>query len=105
MMDAPDTPEDRSVPRQTLSVHRRDPYWDLEGSGARRSRHQRRFFRWAVALVVVLVIALLVTRLPAIDPAILTSPDGRPILAGAILSLLAASVLLGLARLRSVNRN
>jgi hypothetical protein len=92
------------VSRLSLASHRHDPYWDLDGSGARRSRTHRRFVRWGVALVVILVIGLLVTRLPAIDASVLTGAAGKPILAGAILSVLAACVLVGLARLRSVNR-
>jgi hypothetical protein len=80
---------------------RHDPYWDLDGRGVRRSRIQRRFVRWAVAAVAVLLIAVLVTRLPAIDPTFLGSPEGRPILAAAIFSLLGATVLLGLSRMRN----
>ena len=42
-----------------LSIaQRHDPYWDLDGKGARRSRHQRQFVRWAFRLVVVLATQL-----------------------------------------------
>ncbi|MEA2547277.1 MAG: hypothetical protein QOI09_2550 [Chloroflexota bacterium] len=84
---------------------RHDPYWDVDGSGARRSRHQRRFVRWGVMAVAILVLAVLATRLPAIDPSVLASPAGKPILAGALLSLLVASILLAIARIRYVSRN
>jgi hypothetical protein len=86
-------------------VNRHDPYWDLDGKSARRTRHQRQFVRWGVRLVAILAIAVLVTRLPAIDPTIIATPAGRPILAGAIFSLLAAFMLLALARMRSSDHN
>ncbi len=47
---------------------------------------------------------MLLTRLPAIDPSILTTPDARPILAAAVLSLLATFVLLAIAKIRSGDR-
>ena len=81
-------------------ANRHDPYWDLDGKGARRSRHQRQFVRWAVRLVAILAIAVLVTRLPAIDPSVLATPAGRPILAAAILSLLAVFTLLAVVKMR-----
>ena len=81
-------------------ANRHDPYWDLDGKGARRSRHQRQFVRWAVRLVAILAITVLVTRLPAIDPSVLATPAGRPILAAAILSLLAVFTLLAVVKMR-----
>jgi hypothetical protein len=87
------------VTRLSLA-QRHDPYWDLDGSGARRSRHHRQFIRWAVRLVAILAIAVLVTRLPAIDPSVLATPAGKPILAAAIFSLLAVFMLLALAKIR-----
>jgi hypothetical protein len=72
----------------------------MDGKGARRSRTKRRFVRTAVVLIAILVAALVVTRLPAIDPAYLTSGDGKPILAGAVLLLLGSSVLIALSRMR-----
>jgi hypothetical protein len=85
-----------------LSIaQRHDPYWDLDGKGARRSRHQRQFVRLAFRLVVILAIAVIVTRLPAIDPSILATPAGKPILAAAVFSLLAVFTLLALAKIRS----
>jgi hypothetical protein len=92
------------VTRLSLA-HRHDPYWDLDGSGARRSRHQRQFVRMGVRIVAILAIAFLVTRMPAVDPSILTRPEGRPILAAAIHSLLAAFTLLALAKIRSGDSN
>ena len=47
--------------------------------------------------------ALLVTKLPTMDPQYLVSGDGRPILAGALLALLAAMVLIAVARMRHVD--
>ncbi len=91
--------------RLSLATSRHDPDWDLDGQGARRTRHQRKFVRWGVSAVAVIVLAILVTRLPAIDPTFLATPAGRPILAAAILSLLAATVLLGLVRMRRASHN
>ena len=82
-------------------AHRRDPNWDLDGRAARRSRSQRRLVGWGVRLVMLLVVAVLVTRLPAIDASILTAPEAKPILAAAVFSLLAAFALLAVARIRS----
>lgn len=98
--DVPQKPHRRSD-----TVTRHDPYWGVDGKSASRSRHQRQFFRWGVRLVAILAIAVIVTRLPAVDPSILATPEGRPILGAAIFSLLAASMLLALARIRSAGRH
>jgi hypothetical protein len=90
------------MPQLSLAGHH-DPFWDMDGKGARCSRTRRRFVRAAVALIVVLVVALLVTKLPTMDPQYLVSGDGRPILAGALLALLAAMVLIAVARMRHVD--
>ena len=90
------------MPQLSLAGHH-DPFWDMDGKGARRSRTRRRFVRAAVALIAVLVLALLVTKLPTMDPQYLVSGDGRPILAGALLALLAAMVLIAVARMRHVD--
>lgn len=82
-----------------LFSRRPDPFWD-DGRGARRARLQRRIVRLGVAFIALVLIVLLVTRLPAIDPTFLLTGGGRPILAGALLALLGSSVLLGLARMR-----
>jgi hypothetical protein len=66
--------------------------------GSRRLR--RRFVRGAVALIAILVLGLVVTQLPTIDPQFLLSGDGRPVLAGALLALLASMILLAVARMR-----
>jgi hypothetical protein len=93
------------VPRLSLATRSHDPYWDLDGAGVRRDRLQRRFVRSAVWLAVLAVLVIVATRLPAIDPAFLLTGSGRPILAGALLSLLAAAALLALARVRHVGRD
>jgi hypothetical protein len=77
-----------------------DPFWDLDGKGARRSRLRRRFVRSAVALIAVLVLGLVITRVPTIDPQYLISGDGRPVLAGVVLTLLASMILIAVARMR-----
>jgi hypothetical protein len=97
--DIPRPPEESTMSRLSLAQHH-DPYWDLDGSGARRSRHQRQFVRWTFRLIAILAIGVLLTRLPAIDATILATPAGRPILGAAIFSLLAAFVLLALAKIR-----
>jgi len=93
------------VPRLSLASRSHDPYWDLDGKGARRSRTQRRLAQWAGRLIIVLAIVVVATRLPSVDPAVLTTPAGKPILAGAIFSILAAAALLAVARFRSVTRH
>jgi len=78
---------------------RADPFWD-DGRGARRARLRRRIFQTGLALIAIILVGLLVTRLPAIDTDFLLSGGGRPILAGALLALLGSTVLVGLARMR-----
>jgi len=93
------------MPRLTFGPRSHDPFWDLDGKGARRSRIQRRFVQWAVRLAIVLVIVVIATHLPSVDPALLTTPAGKPILAGALISILGVAALLALARIRSVTRH
>lgn len=83
--------------------NRADPFWDLDGVSAQRSRRRRQITR---ALTAVLLVALaigvgatLATRIGDIDPTFIRDA-GRPILATAILSLLGAAVLIGLSRMR-----
>jgi hypothetical protein len=73
----------------------------MDGAGARRVRTQRKFAKYATWLIAILVIAVVATRLPTVDVAFLISGAGRPILGGAILALLAASVLLALGKMRN----
>ena len=84
-------------------AHRRDPNWDLDGRAARRSRSQRRLVGWGVRLLVLLALAVLATRLPTVDASFLTTPEGKPFLAVALFSLLAAFALLAVARIRSAD--
>jgi hypothetical protein len=88
------------VPRLSLAARRHDPFWDLDGEGARRVRSQRRLVRYGTWLIAILLLGLIATRLPAIDPEFLMSDDARPLLAGAMMTLLGAGVLLALARIR-----
>jgi hypothetical protein len=83
-----------------LPFRRRDPFWD-DGRGARRARIRRRVIKYLVAVIAIILIAVVATRLPAIDTEFLINGDGRPIMAGAILTLLASTVLVGLSRMRS----
>jgi hypothetical protein len=101
--EIPRTPGGVVVVNRLSLAHRHDPNWDLDGRAARRSRIQRRLIGWGVRLVVLLALAVLVTRLPAIDASILTAPEAKPILAAAVLSLLAAFTLLAISRIRSSN--
>jgi hypothetical protein len=93
------------VTRLSRAPKQHDPYWDLDGTGVRRARDQRKSVKRGAMLVAILLVAFLATRLPAIDPSVLASPEGKPLLAGALLSLLGVSVLLGLARMRYVSRH
>ncbi|MBA2381504.1 MAG: hypothetical protein H0V73_05265 [Chloroflexi bacterium] len=86
--------------RLSPSLHRHDPYWDIDGAGARRVRAQRRLTRSAAWVVVVAIIAAALSRLPTLDPAYLIEGQGRPIFAAVLLTLLGAAALLALARVR-----
>ena len=90
--------------RLSLAPRRHDPYWDMDGRGARRVRTKRRFAQAVVWSLVVLALAYMSTRLPTIDPEYLVTGGGRPILAGALLTLLGAAALLALSRVRHANR-
>jgi hypothetical protein len=87
--------------RPSLIPSRHDPFWDLDGSAARRSRVQRRVFRVGLILFAALFVGVVASRLPAFDPALITSNGSlRPILAVALLALLLACVLVAGARMR-----
>ena len=89
-----------------LSLARRhDPYWDMDGKGARLQRVKQRLIRLAAWVVIVAVLAVAATRLPAVDPEFLLRGAGRPILGGALLTILGSATLLALARVRQVNRS
>ena len=88
------------MPLLSAASTRRDPFWGLDGKSARRTRLRRKITRSVMLAVGVVLIALLATRLPAVDPQFLISGEGRPILAGAIFALLGSTILLGLAKLR-----
>ena len=79
---------------------RRDPYWEMDGVGARRQRIRRRIVRFAIWVLILAVVAVASLNLPAIDPEYLVHGDGRPLMAGALLGLLGAAALLALARIR-----
>jgi hypothetical protein len=87
------------MPQLSRSVDH-DPFWDLDGKGAKRSRVRRRFVRTAVLVIGLLFVGVLVTKLPTVDPQYLVAGDGRPVLAGAVLALLASAILIGLSRMR-----
>ncbi|TMF41069.1 MAG: hypothetical protein E6I26_01670 [Chloroflexi bacterium] len=87
------------MPRIHAADHH-DPFWDMDGKGARRTRLRRKFVRTAVYLVALMTLGVGVTRLPAVDPQFLIAGDGRPILAAALMTLLAASILIGLSWMR-----
>jgi hypothetical protein len=82
------------------STDRHDPFWDMDGKGARRVRLQRRLMRSAMLLLALVAVAVLVSHIPTIDPEFLVSGGGRPILAGMLLALLGTSILIALSRMR-----
>jgi hypothetical protein len=87
------------VPRLPMPI-RRDPYWEVDGAGARRQRTKQRLVRYVAWLLIVAVFAVAASNLPSIDPEYLIRGEGRPFLAGAMLGLLGAAALLALARIR-----
>jgi heme/copper-type cytochrome/quinol oxidase subunit 3 len=88
--------------RPSRSANRHDPFWDLDGAAARRSRTQRRFLRVGLVVFAVLFIAVVVARLPTFDPQLVTTNGSlRPVLAVALVLLLMSCVLVAAARLRT----
>jgi hypothetical protein len=79
---------------------RHDPYWDMDGKGARRHRTKQRLVRYVIWILILAVFAVAAANLPAIDPEYLLRGDGRPLMAGALLTLLGAATLLALARIQ-----
>ena len=89
------------MPRLSLTPFRHDPFWDMDGAAARRARTRRRFLRFELLVLVALFVALTAARLPAFDPGVLTDTGTlRPVLAVALLALLASCVLAAAARIR-----
>ena len=88
------------MPLPSRSARRHDPFWDMDGKAAHRARLRRKAVRAVLVLLVVLTIGMLGTSLPAVDPAFVLSGEGRPILAGALLTLLASTILIGLSWMR-----
>lgn len=86
--------------RLPFTSSRHDPFWGMDGKGARNARTQRRLVWYAGLVVAVAIAALIATRLPSVDPQFVMVGGGRPILAGAIFALLGASVLIGAAWMR-----
>jgi hypothetical protein len=84
---------------------RHDPYWDVDGAGARRLRTKQRAVRWVVWIVALAILAVALSRLPAIDPDFLLNGEGRPILGAALLTLVGAAGLLALARVRYLSKH
>jgi hypothetical protein len=89
----------------SIAPRHHDPYWDMDGAGAQRMRANRRVVRYGAWLGALLVLAVVLTQLPAIDPEYLIHGGGRPILAASVMTLLGAAVLLALARVRYVSRH
>ena len=79
---------------------RHDPYWDMDGQGARRDRTKRRVLRYVTWMLMLAVAALAGLQLSTIDPDYLLRGDGRPVMAAGLLGLLGAAAILALARIR-----
>lgn len=92
------------LPSRTLRRH--DPFWDLDGKAARRSRYQRRFLRSGLVVLAAVFIALVVARLPSFDPQLITTNGNlRPVLAVALLLLLLSCILVAAARIRTTSQS
>jgi type VI protein secretion system component VasK len=81
-----------------------DPFWDLDGTGARRSRVRQRIVQLLLALLAVGVLAVIVTHVPAVDAASLTQGSGRPALIGTLLAVVAACALIAVTRFRPTSQ-
>ncbi len=79
---------------------RHDPYWDMDGAGARRQRAKRRIVRFVTWILALAVVAVASLHLPSIDPEYLVHGEGRPVMAAALLGLLGSAAILALARIR-----
>ena len=91
--------------RLSPTARRHDPYWDMDGVGARHERTRQRLVRLATWVVILAILAIAASRLPAIDPEFLIRGEGRPIFAGALMTILGAAALLALARIRHVSKS
>ena len=89
----------------TLPLIRRDPYWDMDGTGARRARVRKALVRYTAWLLILAVFVLFALNLPTIDPEYLIRGDGRLILAAALLTLLGSAALLALARIHHTRQS
>jgi hypothetical protein len=90
--------------RPSRTLRRHDPFWDLDGKAARRSRTQRRFLRVGLVVLSAMFIAVVVARLPSFDPQLITTNGSlRPVLAVALLLLLMSCVLVAAARIRTTS--
>jgi hypothetical protein len=86
------------------NLRRHDPFWDLDGKAARRSRYQRRFLRSGVVVLAAIFVAVVVARLPSFDPQLITTNGSlRPVLAVALLLLLMSCILVAAARIRTTS--
>jgi hypothetical protein len=86
--------------RPSLAPRRHDPFWDLDGSAARRSRTQRRFLRFGMVILSAMLLGVLVARLPTFDPALIIGNGTlKPFLAIVLLALLASCILAAAARM------
>jgi hypothetical protein len=89
------------MPRLSLIPQRHDPFWDLDGKAARRSRSVRTVVHLVLAVLAVVFLAFVASRVSSFDPGLVTSNGSlRPVLAVALLSLLAACILVAGARIR-----
>ena len=91
--------------RLSPTLRRHDPYWDLDGAGAQHDRTRQRLIRVATWLVIIAILAVVLTRLPSLDPEFLLRGEGRPLLAGGLMTILGAAALLALARVRNLSRS
>ena len=84
---------------------RHDPFWDLDGSAARRSRSQRKFLRAGLLVFGLIFVAFVAARLPAFDPQLVTTNGNlRPVLAVALFALLASCALVAAVRIRGTSQ-
>ena len=100
-MDDPQRPQPEVaiVPRLPLPA-RHDPYWDMDGKGARRDRMKRRVVRYITWVLLLALVAVASLNLPSVDPEYLVHGEGRPVMAAALLGLLGSAGILALRRIR-----
>lgn len=67
-------------------VGRRDPFWDVQGQGARRTRMRRRIVTAMVVALSATILVLILERLLTVDAGQILVGPGRPLVFSALVA-------------------